>query len=281
MRLRSIAILLACLVETGCASSSLSQRLNNAETIAESAGLLGGEVEAGGFRLATWRHAAPTSADLSIYIEGDGLAWISRNHISSDPTPITPVALQLAALDSSPIVYLARPCQFTAALSPVACRDEKWWTGARFSETVISAFDQTINTLKGQSNAQRIHLVGYSGGAAIAVLVAARRNDIASLRTVAGNLNHAELHKHHKVSQMPDSLNPVEYAAQVSHIPQLHFIGSIDSVIPPDLAQHFLDRLGHGNCAQVIKVQATHNTGWKEQWPRLLKTPFPCEVLRR
>lgn len=241
---------------------------------------MAGNVAADGFHLATWGRAVSPSVDLVIYIEGDGFAWISRQHIASDPTPVTPVALQLAALDTAPTVYLARPCQFTAALSPDACRDERWWTGARFSETVIGAFDQAISTLKARSSAQRIHLVGYSGGGAIAVLVAARRNDIVSLRTVAGNLNHAELHAHHKVSQIPDSLNPIDYAAQISHIPQLHFIGLSDTVIPPDLAQNFLNRLDEGNCAHVIKVQATHNAGWEEQWPRLLNTPFPCEVRR-
>ena len=275
MSLRSSVVLLACLAQIACASG-IGQRLDNAQAIAKSAGMMFGNVEAGHFRLATWHRPSSPSVDLVIYNEGDGLAWISRNHVSSDPTPVVPVALQLAAFDSASAVYLARPCQFTAALTEDVCRDDKWWTGARFSEAVIAAFDQAIDTLKIQFGAQRIHLVGYSGGAAVAVLVAARRNDIASLRTVAGNLDHVELHARHKVSQLPDSLNPVDYAGQVSHIPQLHFIGLSDTVIPPGIAQNFLNRPGAGNCAQIITVQATHSTGWKEQWPRLLATPFPC-----
>lgn len=275
MSLRSSAVLLACLAQISCASS-LSQRLGNAQAIAKSAGMISGYVAAGDFALATWHRPVSASIDLVIYIEGDGLAWISRNHVSSDPTPVVPVALQLAALDATSVVYLARPCQFTAALSADVCSDEKWWTGGRFSEAVIAAFDQAIGTLKRQFGAQRIHLIGYSGGGAIAVLVAARRNDIISLRTVAGNLDHAELHTHHNVSQMSDSLNPINYAAQMSHIPQLHFVGLSDSVIPSGIAQNFLHRLGAGKCAQIITVQATHSTGWQEQWPGLLETPFPC-----
>ena len=271
--------MLACLTQIACASS-FGQRLGNAQAIAKSAAMVSGYVEAGDFSLATWRRPESSSVDLVIYIEGDGLAWLSRNHVSSDPTPVAPVALQLAALDSAAVVYLARPCQFTAALSAGVCRDDKWWTGNRFSEAVIAAFDQAIGSLKRQLDAQRIHLVGYSGGGAIAVLVAARRSDIASLRTVAGNLNHVELHAHHKVSPTPESLNPVDYAVQVSHIPQLHFVGLSDSVIPPDSAKNFMNRLGAGKCAQLITVQATHSTGWNEQWPRLLGTPFPCHAVR-
>lgn len=269
-------LLLACLAQIGCASSP-GQRLANAETIAKSGGLISGHVAAGDFLLATWHSPVSSTVDLVIYIEGDGLAWLSRSHVSSDPTPVAPVALQLAARDALPVVYLARPCQFTAALSPDICRDERWWTGARFSAAVIAAFDQAIDTLKVQFEAQRIHLVGYSGGGAIAVLVAARRNDISSLRTVAGNLNHAEVNAHHNVSQMPDSLNPINYAAQVSHLPQLHFVGLNDAVIPPHIAQNFLHRLGVGTCARIITVQATHSTGWQEQWPHLLGIPAPCK----
>ena len=42
-----------------------------------------------------------------------------------------------------------------------------------------------------------IHLIGYSGGGAIAVLTASRREDVLSVRTIAANLDHSahELYK--------------------------------------------------------------------------------------
>ncbi len=67
---------------------------------------------------------------LRVYLEGDGLAWRSRRHVSDDPTPVSPVALQLMLADpNKDLAYLGRPCQF---VHNGACRDTLW-TSARFS----------------------------------------------------------------------------------------------------------------------------------------------------
>ena len=39
------------------------------------------------------------SKRLTIYIEGDGLAWLSRRKISSDPTPVDPLVPKLVVQD--------------------------------------------------------------------------------------------------------------------------------------------------------------------------------------
>ena len=50
---------------------------------------------------------------LIIYIEGDGVSWIDRFTISSNPTPNNPTAFKLALIDENDnVIYLARPCQF-------------------------------------------------------------------------------------------------------------------------------------------------------------------------
>jgi hypothetical protein len=49
---------------------------------------------------------------LTVYIEGDGFAWLSRSQASYDPSPLNPVGLELALrhpLGES--AYLARTCQ--------------------------------------------------------------------------------------------------------------------------------------------------------------------------
>ena len=49
---------------------------------------------------------------LIIYIEGDGMSWIDRFTISSNPTPSNPTAFRLALIDEHDnVIYLARPCQ--------------------------------------------------------------------------------------------------------------------------------------------------------------------------
>lgn len=94
------------------------------------------------------------------------------------------MGLKLAALDASPnVVYLARPCQYV--WSPL-CSDI-YWTDRRFAVEVVEAMSAAIDRLI--LPGQKLHLVGYSGSGAVAVLVAARRPDVVSLRTIAGNLD--------------------------------------------------------------------------------------------
>ena len=127
-------------------------------------------------------------APLTLYIEGDGFAWRTRRELSDDPTPRHMLVLSLAAIDPSEnVAYIARPGQSTASGVPDC--DAAYWSGKRFSEEAVRAIDSVIDHLKAESGAREINLVGYSGGAAIAVLIAARRSDIASLRTIAGNLD--------------------------------------------------------------------------------------------
>ncbi len=128
---------------------------------------------------------------LHVYIEGDGHAWENTRTPSSDPTPHSDVTLRLAAADPTAcaVLYLARPCQYTRVLSP-ACAT-RYWTDARFAPEVISATNAAIDRAKAQTGAQRVVLVGFSGGGAVAVLAATLRDDVAFLGTVAGNLDHA------------------------------------------------------------------------------------------
>ena len=72
--------------------------------------------------------------ELKIYIEGDGLSWVSRNIVSSNPTPIEPISLKLMLKDDSSCkIYIARPCQYTTSN---IC-EEKYWTNERFSKEIL------------------------------------------------------------------------------------------------------------------------------------------------
>jgi poly(3-hydroxybutyrate) depolymerase len=116
---------------------------------------------------------------------------------------------------------------------------------------------------------QAVHLVGYSGGAAIAVLLAARRQDVASVRTVAGNLDSEAVNRMHRVSAMPESLNPIDVAPALARIPQIHFISQSDIVVPASIAARFA--AAATGCARVVTIVGpSHESGWAEQWPTLL-----------
>ena len=86
----------------------------------------------------------------------------------------------------------------------------RYWTTHRFAPEVIRASDLALDRLKTLFGAQRLVLVGYSGGAAVALLVAARRHDMGQIITVAGNLDHQAWTHYHHVQALSGSLNPVD-----------------------------------------------------------------------
>ncbi len=230
------------------------------------------------FDLLSYYRFSKTGNALTIYIEGDGRAWRSKYRLSSDPTPGTPLVLKLAALDPSPnIAYLARPCQYVLQIGHDRnCRSE-YWSSARFNKEIVDAINEAITYLKNRAAASRLHLVGYSGGGALAILVAAGRDDIASLRTVSGNLDHDEFTRYHRVIPLTESLNPVDFADAVSMLPQIHFSGAKDTIVPGFIAQKFVEKLEHSSCVALVAVEgASHDNGWLDRWPALLEHDPPC-----
>jgi predicted esterase len=255
----------------GCADPNA-----HADAITQPVGLRREQINAGSFLLTTFVRITQHDQPLTIYIEGDGLAWRTRYQASDDPTPHQALGLALAVADPAPnVVYLARPCQFTPMAMNPSC-NVAYWTDKRYAEEVVAAMNQAVSHYAAQVQAPRIQLIGYSGGGALAVLIAARRSDVASLRTVAGNLDHAAVNRLHKVSAMPESLNAIDFARQVAAIPQIHFSGADDTVVPPAIAQSFVAAVA-GTCAKVRIVPGmSHESHWERQWPDLLAIAPLC-----
>ncbi|WP_322046499.1 alpha/beta hydrolase [Paraburkholderia sp. J67] len=249
----------------------------HADALAAPAALAREQITTPQFVLTAWTRITRADQPIDVYIEGDGLAWLSRSEPSLDPTPREATGLALAATDPGPnVVYLARPCQFTPmALNPRCSID--WWTGKRFAPEVVASIDDAIDQIAARVPGQRLNLTGFSGGGAIAVLVAAQRSDVASLRTVAGNLDDEYINRTHGVSAMPDSLNPVDFAARVATIAQIHFNSDADSVVTPEVARRFATAAG-GRCVSVRTVPGmAHDSDWSRQWPALLNIAPHCE----
>ena len=220
-----------------------------------------------------WIPAQAISNTVRIYIEGDGKAWVRRGRPSSDPTPENRLVHYLMQEDpETDIAYLGRPCQY---LQTPQCHS-RIWTFERYSKPVVDLMNDSVDRIKKYGNYQQIELVGYSGGATIALLLAARRDDVLSVRTVAGNLDPAFTNKLHGVSGMPNAMNPLNYRKILSQVPQVHFYGSNDGIIPDKISQHYQQRVHETNCIIIRKVQATHYSGWAEQWQDLLKVSPEC-----
>ena len=209
---------------------------------------------------------------LYVYIEGDGLAWRRVNRPSSDPTPTNPVAFRLAEADptTGPVLYLARPCQYTEGEDRRGCSVADW-TYARFSARAVGALNEAINQAKARVRADSVALHGYSGGGAMAALLAARRNDVVFLATVAGNLDHKLWTTYHDDSPLSESLNPVDTAAATRDTPQMHVVGGKDAVVPPAILDAWLRRIPGARAVRVVVPGVSHEGPWEKLWPELLR----------
>lgn len=261
---------------SGCAlSSSPAERLRTAQEIAAAAALTQETRQAGPFALTSFARVTQAGGPANLYIEGDGLAWLDKHTVSPNPTPPDPVGLRLAAADGAPnVIYLARPCQYTGRADGQRC-DEKYWTQAQSAADVIAAYEAALDALKAEKGLSGFHLIGYSGGAGIAALVAAGRTDVLSLRTVAGNTDHAAFTALHKVSAIADSVDPVTAAPRLARLPQRHFVGEKDKTVPVEVFEGWRAASGASRCVQLTVVPGnTHSKGWAEAWSALLtKTP--------
>lgn len=197
---------------------------------------------------------------MTVYIEGDGRAWLTSSIPSTDPSPRSYMMVKKALEDTRPSVYLARPCQFQKTEDP-GC-NSALWTSDRFSAGVIAAYNQALDQLKRQRGVQHFHLVGYSGGGAVAMALAGQRQDIDQVVTIAGNVDPLAWIELHKLTPLDDVVNPLDFAARLSSVPQRHFVGAKDKVVPPVLAKAFVQKI-QARCADVIEMQSTHEDGWE------------------
>jgi pimeloyl-ACP methyl ester carboxylesterase len=184
---------------------------------------------------------------LNIFIEGDG----------------TPgVALDLAQQIGGNTVYLARPCQYMLSNLRNSC-NKALWTSHRFSEDVIRSMDRAVTAMKLRFHAQKVRLIGYSGGGAIASILSSRRTDVSLLITVAGNLDHQRWTDFNHSEPLSGSLNPVDFGPGLELVPQIHLVGERDDVVPGSVLTSYLGKLKYlDNVKSYIIQGADHTCCW-------------------
>lgn len=252
-----------------------SERLAAATALAAGAGLL------------PWRTPTPSPLPLAgfarlgcpgqalhVYIEGDGLAWVTPTQPSADPTPLAAVGLELATRDPAcNVLYLGRPGQYGA---PAPAR---YWLGARFAANVVDSYLVALRDVQAAQAAPRLQLAGFSGGGAVAALVAARLAEegrTVSLYTIAGNLDPDAWTRGRKLSPLQGSLNPVREAAILATVPQHHLVGRDDRQVPPWVLQAYRAALPETSCVSVQEVAAGHHGPWAAAWAQALARPPAC-----
>jgi len=205
----------------------------------------------------------------NVYIEGDGLSWITSHIPSNNPTPIDPIALKLALKDKNPCtIYIARPCQYTNSNS---CKTDVW-TNKRFSIEVIKSYNEALDKIKKRYKISSYKLFGYSGGGAVATILAAKRSDISYLITICGNLDTAYWTKLHHISPLKGSLNPADFSKELTKIKQLHLIGKKDKIVPFAVFKSYLDKFNNRkNIEYKLFNEFNHHCCWVEDWTKILK----------
>lgn len=213
------------------------------------------EVETRNFTIATWQKITNPQGIYKIYIEGDGYAFNAHGKPTQDPTPKGTLVRKLAFGDNSPnVIYLARPCQYIK--SPICSK--RHWTTARFAPEVINAEYETIKQITGNNP---VILIGFSGGAQVAGLVSSAKPglNVKKIITIAGNLDHLAWTQYHNLPPLNESMNLESYRTQFAKLPQIHYVGSNDEVIPLVLVRKFV-----GNDDLIVEVNgASHNEGWE------------------
>ncbi|MGI9280729.1 MAG: hypothetical protein ACR2PX_14065 [Endozoicomonas sp.] len=174
------------------------------------------------------------------------------------------------------IAYLGRPCQYIMTDS---C-NKSVWTFGRYDSTSLESMNEAIDYLKKMGGYKELELVGYSGGATLALLSAAHRKDVTSIWTLAGNLDPHFTNAFHKVTPMPSAMNPLDFQERLSQIPQLHFYGSKDPIIPYQISKHYRNSLSRQNCISINRVEgATHSQVWNQEWRRLISVKPECRLI--
>jgi hypothetical protein len=207
---------------------------------------------------------ATTDPALHVYLEGDGTPWVRKHVPAADPSPRSPLMLELMALDPAPSVYLGRPC-YHGLNQAKACTPDLW-TDSRYSEVVVTSMSAALNHLS--ADYQALVLLGYSGGGTLAMLMAERLPKTGTVITVAANLDTARWADFHKQQPLSGSLNPATRPPLPLRIRQMHFAGGDDDNVPPMLVHDAITRQ-HGARFKVYPKQ-DHSCCWREVWPEIL-----------
>lgn len=198
---------------------------------------------------------------LFIYVEGDGTPWIRERRVSIDPTPMNPVMLRLMLPAAHAAIYLGRPCYFGLATSG-SCHS-RWWTFERYGSRVIDSMCAAVNTLA--ASARSVSLVGYSGGGAIVVRMSACTRKLASITTIAGNLDPAAWTAHHNYTPLID--DPRAATLPPSDVPATHWQCRADTEVPPQITDAWFEN--RATAVRRIVTACTHATGWEQVLPEL------------
>lgn len=223
-------------------------------------------IDTGRFRHLVLANAAP-GTHLRIYVEGDGSPWIRNSRISVDPTPSNPVLLRLMHDASHAAIYLGRPCYFGSATDKNC--SNRFWTFERYGDAVVWSMCTAANALIAEFEAMTVQLIGYSGGGAIVVRMTECTKRLASITTIAGNLDPKRWASYHGYSALHEIPVSEPSVSQSKSIRESHWQCQNDQNIPPFLTDTYF--AAHPDADRQIVSGCSHASGWEQYWSEILE----------
>jgi dienelactone hydrolase len=204
------------------------------------------------------------AAPLFVFFEGDGRPWTAQGtHPSANPDPLRAVALELATAQQATL--LGRPCYHGHARD--ADCEATLWTDARYSEPVVKSMAVVLRQLIRSRPSAPAVLVGYSGGGALALLVADRVPEVRAVVTLAANLDLQAWTHYHGYQPLAGSLDPLASRALRPGC-EIHIAAARDTVVPPSLVEAGAAR--RPGALFRIEPGADHACCWRSRWMSLL-----------
>lgn len=259
-------VVAVCLCISGCATPS-----EQFAAVAEEKGFFPVSVDTASFEHQIYFNQKvidrPDRDILHVYLDGDGTPWEQKRWIAEDPTSRNPLILELMALDRQPAMFLGRPCYHGYSFSP-QCHF-KFWTSHRYSRQVVDSMTAALKILLTKYGFSQVSLIGFSGGGALALLIAPEIPEVKTVITVAANLNVDAWSRHHGYKPMQESLNPA--SQEISpHVRQIHIVGAKDEVVPPFIVESYLE-MQNVKSTYMILDDYDHFCCWTEKWREILR----------
>ncbi|HEY3517612.1 MAG TPA: alpha/beta hydrolase, partial [Gammaproteobacteria bacterium] len=144
-----------------------------------------------------------------------------------------------------------------------------YWTHGRFAPEIAASMRAVVDTLLDRAAARDCVLVGHSGGAALALLIAPDLTHRCRIVTVAGLVDTAAWTQWQRYEPLDGSLNPADSIQRLAGIPQVHLLGARDRNIPPEQTKQALAPLRD---AVVLEYETfDHGCCWERSWRAILR----------
>lgn len=198
-----------------------------------------------------WEKEPVAKEPLHVYIEGSG-----------DPNPARSQGLILAGKDKRPnVVYLTQPCQYTDIPE---CANEAIWKEARYDIGIVNEMTEAILGLAKRYKTNKIELIGYDSGAALAMLLAPRTG-ADRIITIAGILDTDAYQAYHSKTPLSENnLNPAHELRKTAQIPQIHYVGTDDKDVPFSLTKRFIAGYNGTKSVYIKQVRDMGHTHWDD-----------------